>query len=474
MGQVGKRLALIDGVEKVTGQMRFAADDALAGLAHAALLFSPHPHARVLSLDAGKALAMAGVIGVWWHQTTPQNGYNSAIWLAGQQLLADERMFPAVVRHVGDRVAVVLADTEATARAAVELLEVTYDVLPAILSPEGAQAHTGPIVDDDKQPTYLNPVAEAALDHGDVAAAFARASHVSQTRVTTPRSHHCAIETHVCRAWPEANDRIAIHSPCQSVFAVQAVVAQALGIAADRLHVTKSPIGGSFGGKAEPILDPICAFLAMQTGRAVQLQLSRHETFTATRTRSATEGRIRIALAADGRILGRDVDVTVDIGAYCTGGAYLPGSMLQRLVRLYDVPAERYRGRAVYTNTLPTGAFRGYGSPQIHALGEIALDLAARDAGFDPVALRLRNIVGPGAIDPWQGLNLGNARGADCLCGAAPRPLDGRRAPSWHPALAVFGAASEWRRRPISTAVFPAMTNPPPQPLACKPMVVSC
>jgi xanthine dehydrogenase molybdenum-binding subunit len=124
---------------------------------------------------------------------------------------------------------------------------------------------------------------------------------------------------------------------------------------------------------------------------------------------------MRIALAADGRILGRDVDVTVDIGAYCTGGAYLPGSMLQRMVRLYDVPAERYRGRAVYTNTLPTGAFRGYGSPQIHALGEIALDLAARDAGFDPVALRLRNIVGPGAIDPWQGLNLGNARGADCL-----------------------------------------------------------
>lgn len=415
MEQVGKRLALIDGAEKVTGKMRFAADDALAGLAHAALLLSPYPHARVLSIDPSKALAMAGVIGVWWHQTTPQNPYNSAIWFAGQQLLADERMFPPVVRHVGDRVAVVLAETEETARAAVGLLEVQYDVLPAILSLQGARAHAGSTIDADRQPTYLNPVAEAALDHGDVTAAFALADHVSETRVTTPRSHHCAIETHVCRAWPEADGRIAIRSPCQSVFAVQAVVAQALGIAADRLHVTKSPIGGSFGGKAEPILDPICAYLALQTGRAVQLQLSRRETFTATRTRSATEGRMRIALAADGRILGRDVDVTVDIGAYCTGGAYLPGSMLQRLVRLYDVPAERYRGRAVYTNTLPTGAFRGYGSPQIHALGEIALDLAARDAGLDPVALRLRNIVGPGAIDPWQGLNLGNARGADCL-----------------------------------------------------------
>lgn len=155
--------------------------------------------------------------------------------------------------------------------------------------------------------------------------------------------------------------------------------------------------------------------------------------------------------------------MTVDIGAYCTGGAYLPGSMLQRMVRLYDVPAERYRARAVYTNTLPTGAFRGYGSPQIHALGEIALILRRAMPGLIRL-LRLRNIVGPGAIDPWQGLNLGNARGADCL-------RRGAKAFGWEtrarlaPGAGRFGAASAWRRQPISTAVFPAKTNPPLQRL---------
>lgn len=431
MAQVGRRVTMTDGAAKLTGALRFAGDEALAGLTHAALLLSPRAHARVAALEMRAARAVPGVIGIWWHETTPQNVYNSAIWYAGQQVVADERMFPPVVRHVGDRVAVVLAVSEAAARAAAALIEVAYEDLPATLAPQAARDRA--------------PVAEAALDHGDLGAAFAGAAHVSETLVTTPRSHHCALEPHVCLAWPEPGGRTAIRSPCQSVFAVQAVVAQALAIDAGDLHVTKAPIGGSFGGKAEPILEPICAFLARQSGRPVRLALSRQETFTATRTRAATMGRMRIALAADGRILGRQTDVTADIGAYCTGGAYLPGSMAQRLVRLYDVPAERYRGRAVYTNTLPAGAFRGYGSPQIHALGEIALDLAAREAGFDPVALRLRNIVGPGAVEPWQGLELGNARGADCL-------RRGARAFGWTARRAAAGRDAGRFRRGVGMA----------------------
>ncbi len=413
MGQIGRRIPLTDGAAKLTGALRFAGDERMAGLTHAALLFSPHARARVVAVDAAAALAVPGVLGVWWHANTPQQGYNSSIWYAGQQSPEDERMFPAEVAHVGDRMAAVLARTEDAARRAVALIGVEYRILP-----------TAPNGDD---PARI--AASEEFDRGNIAAAFAGAAHISETRATTPRSHHCALEPHICLAWPETGGRIAILSPCQSVFAVQAVVARALGIEPDTLHVLKAPIGGSFGGKAEPILEPVCAFLARETGRPVRLALNRRETFRATRTRSATSGRMRIALSADGRILGRETDITADIGAYCTGGHYLPGSMLQRLVRLYDVPAERYRGRAVLTNTLPSGAFRGYGSPQIHALGEIALDFAAREAGLDPLAVRLRNIVGPGAREPWQGLDLGNARGADCLRrGAAAFDWAARRA----------------------------------------------
>jgi CO/xanthine dehydrogenase Mo-binding subunit len=412
MDQVHARVPLIDGAQKVSGSLRFVADMAMPDMAHGALVLSTRSHARVASVDAATALAMPGVIGVWWHETVRQSRYNSSIWYAGQQALADEIMFAPVVRHIGDRVAVVVAETTAIARAAAAVVVVGYDEPPVADSP-----------------SFPDPIDHTRFEHGNPDAAFAAADLVVETHVSTPRSHHCAIETHACLAYPEADGRIAIVTPCQSVFAVQAVVAQATGMAVADLHVMKSPIGGSFGGKAEPVLDPICAWLAATLRRPVRIVLSRQETFVATRTRSAMQGRMRMALSRDGKILARDTQTRIDVGAYCTGGNYLPGSMLQRLVRLYDVPAERYDGRAVYSHSVPTGAFRGYGSPQIHALAEIALDLAARDLGIDPVTIRARNLVGPDAVEPWQGLPVGNARGRDCLDrGAALFDWPARRA----------------------------------------------
>lgn len=421
MNQVARRIPLIDGIAKVTGSLRFTADLPMEGLAHCALVFSPRAHALVAEVDATAALAVAGVHAVYWYANTPSHRYNSSIWFAGQEALADEQMFPCVVRHVGDRVAAVVAETEEIARHAARLIAVEYEDLPAILEPDAALGHAGPVSGPDGTPTFRNPVAEELFVHGDPEAGFAGADLVVEARVSTPRSHHCAIETHCCIARPEADGRILVLSPCQSVFAVQAVIAQAVGVPAERLRVVKTPIGGSFGGKAEPILEPLAAFFALALGRPVIVRYDRHETFTATRTRSSVRGRMRIGLDAEGRILARETETLVDIGAYCTGGNYLPGSMLQRLVRLYDVPAERYRGCAVYTNTAPTGAFRGYGSPQIHTIAEIALDLAARRLAIDPLALRLKNIVRPGAREPREGLDLGNARPGDCLRRGAER-----------------------------------------------------
>lgn len=419
MNQLSRRVPLVDGVAKVTGALRFTADLDIENLLHGALVLSTRAHARVARVDTTAALAVEGVHEVFWHGNTPAHFYNSSIWFSGQKALADEQMFPQIVRHVGDRVAAVVADTEEIARHAARLIEVDYLDLPAIFDPEVALGHAGLPLREDDTPTFLNPVAGETFVHGDPEAGFAAADLIVEIRVTTPRSHHCAVETHACIAKPESDGRILILSPCQSVFAVQAVVGQALGLPSEKIRVKKTPIGGSFGGKAEPILDPLCAFFALRLGRPVIIRYDRNETFIATRTRSSVTGRMRIAFRSDGRILARETETLVDIGAYCTGGNYLPSSMLQRLVRLYDVPAERYRGRAVYTNTVPAGAFRGYGSPQIHAIAEISLDIAARRMGLDPVALRQRNLVGPGAIEPWQGLNVGNAGGRECLARGA-------------------------------------------------------
>lgn len=439
MNQISRRVQLVDGVAKVTGALRFTADLHVEDLLHGAIVFSPRPHAHVRKVYADAALAVKGVHAVFWHANTPACHYNSSIWFSGQDALADEQMFPSAVRHVGDRVAAVVADTEEIARRAARLITVEYEDLPAILAPEAALLHAGSVTLADGNPTFLNPVAEEGFTHGDPEAGFAASDLVVETCISTPRSHHCAIEPHACIAMPEPDGRMLLLSPCQSVFAVQAVVAQALGIPAERLRVIKTPIGGSFGGKAEPILDPLCAFFAMKLGRPVTIRYDRHETFTATRTRSSVTGHIRVGLSADGRILARETETLVDIGAYCTGGNYLPGSMLQRLVRLYDIPAERYQGRAVYTNTVPAGAFRGYGSPQIHTMAELTLDIAARRLRMDPVELRLKNLVGPGAIDPRQGLDLGNARGRECL-------VQGAEAFGWQVRRQAGAGAGRWRR----------------------------
>ena len=419
MNRVSQRVPLIDGLAKVTGALRFAGDLPAVGVLHGALVLSPHAHAKVSRVDPREALAVKGVQAVFWHENTPSNQYNSSIWFSGQEARTDERMFAPIVRHIGDRVAAVVADTEDLARRAAQLVQVEYEELPAIFDPEAALANAGTAQSDGEASSDC--VAEEEFVHGDPDAAFAAADLALEVRVSTPRSHHCAIETHVCIAEPIPDGRISILSPCQSVFAVQAVVAQALGMPPERFRVAKTPIGGSFGGKAEPILEPLCAYFAVALARPVMIRYDRRETFIATRTRSSVSGRMRIALSSSGRIMARETETLVDIGAYCTGGNYLPGSMLQRLVRLYDVPAERYRGRAVLTNTTPTGAFRGYGSPQIHAISEIALDIGARRLGIDPVELRLRSLVRPGAREPLQGLDVGNARARDCLIRGADK-----------------------------------------------------
>lgn len=439
MNAVGQRHPMLDGVAKVTGAVHFAADLAIEGLVHGAILTSPHPHARVLRVDASAALAQPGVLGVFWHANMPATRYNSSIWFEGQEADEDERMFGETVRHVGDRVAVVVAATHAGAQAARALLRIEYAPLAACFSPQAADAARGPRFTADGTPTFSNPVATKHFRKGDPDDGFARAAHVIETTVSTPKTHHCAVENHAAIALPEPDGRIRILSPCQSVHAVQIVVARALGCRPADIHAVMTPIGGSFGGKAEPVLEPIVAELARRLNRPVGITYDRQETFTATRMRSGSRTRIRTGFDAGGRILARETETLIDIGAYVTGGHHLPGSMLQRHVRLYDIPAERYSGRAVYTNTPPCGAFRGYGSPQINAAGEIHLDIAARRMGLDPVALRLGNAVAPHAIEPFTGLDVGNARLRECLS-------EGASAFGWQAARAASGTTGRIRR----------------------------
>ncbi|MCP4469308.1 MAG: molybdopterin-dependent oxidoreductase [Gammaproteobacteria bacterium] len=415
MNHISTSLPILDGYDKVSGRLCFTEDMKLEGLLHAKLIFSSVAHATIKHIDIEAARAVPGVIGIFHHGNTPGNTYNSTIWFEGQEAPEDETMFPGVLRHIGDRVAAVIAETQEIADKAVRLIEVEYDRLPAVFDAFAARDLCEEMASSDQKSIFEKPVNETTFDYGNTRAAFDRADLIVEDTVTTPKTHHCAMENHVCVAMPEADGRILILTPCQSIFAVQFVVARAIGVPASQLRVVKTPIGGSFGGKAEPVLDPLCAWFAKTLERPVTIAFSRAETFTATRTRCKAIGYIQTAVNRDGRILARDTDVLIDVGAYCTGGIFLPESMAQRLCRIYNIENQHYRGRSFYTNTLPSGAYRGYGSPQIHAISEINLDHVARRLGMDPVKFRLKNLISPNDVDPVTGLGLGNARIRDCV-----------------------------------------------------------
>ncbi|MFQ5438700.1 MAG: xanthine dehydrogenase family protein molybdopterin-binding subunit, partial [Paracoccaceae bacterium] len=434
MNYVSTRMPILDGYEKVSGRLTFTEDLKIKGLLHAKLIFSPVSHAIIKSIDSKNALGVPGVVGIFHHGNTPDNNYNSTIWFEGQEAPNDEQMFPRIVRHIGDRVAAVVAQTQEIAEAAAGLIEVEYEALPAVFDALKAERNCAAQTALGGAAIFDRVVEETAFDYGDTDMAFRKADLIVETTLTTPRTHHGAIENHTCIAMPEDDGRILIMSPCQSIFAVQVVAARAMGVPASELRVIKTPIGGSFGGKAEPVLDPLCAHFAKALGRPVTISYDRSETFSATRTRSGAIGTIKTAADAQGRILAREADVLVDVGAYATGGIFLPKAMSQRLCRLYSVKNQRYRGRSFYTNTVPAGAYRGYGSPQIHAISEINIDQTAAQLKMDPVAFRLKNLVYPDALDPTTGVSLGNARIRDCIQQGARRfDWDKRRKPDADP-----------------------------------------
>ncbi len=417
---VGKNLPIHDGAAKVRGRIKYTGDLALEGMLIAKLLFSPLPHAKILSIDAKAALAIPGVIGVYTHENTPKTHYNSQVWFDGQEAmtLEDERIFTDTVRFVGDKVAAVLAVDERTAQEALGLIKVEYEALPFNVDPEKAFDNV----------VSIHPVQEPFFTKefhcGNSDEVFEQAEIIVEDRVETPKVHHAAMEPHVCIAVPDHNGKITILTPCQIMYSVRLTVAKVLGLPFNKVRVIKTPMGGSFGGKQEVILEPLCAYLAQSSEKPVKLELNRKECIISTRTRTKVIGVVKTAVDGRGKILARDFQVIADTGAYTSNGAAIVSAMGKKLFRLYRVDNQRYQGRAVHTNTTVAGACRGYGTPQIMAISELNIDSTARRLGMDPLEFRVKNLVQPQDSDLSGGPSLGDARVIECA-------LEGAKAFEW-------------------------------------------
>jgi len=411
---VGTYVPMHDVREKLTGKTKYVGDMVLPGMLHAKLLLSNIAHGRIKNIDTSKAEALVGVKAVFTYKNSPHNLYNSHRWISGLEVVKDECLFSDKIRYYGDRVAAVVAVDKHTAEKAVRLIEVEYEELPVIINPEDALK-----ADAVKIHESGNVVFSKEFGCGNPAKEMENAYLVVDDRIETPKVHHAAMETHACIADTDPCGNITVWTPCQVVFQVQLIISEALGIPDSSVRVIKTTLGGSFGGKSQPTIEPVCAYISQQLKKPVKLVMDRTEAIIGTRTRTKTIGTVKTAVDKEGNILARDIHVLVDAGAYFTNGSAIAMAMGKKAFKLYRIKNQKYSTASVYTNTPIGGAARGYGSPQLHAITEINIENVARGLGMDPVELRLKNLVHPYEKDPIGGPDLGNARVIDCVAKGA-------------------------------------------------------
>ena len=388
---VGKAHRKVDAVGKVTGTLRFADDLTLPRMLYGKLLRSPHPHARIVSIDTTKALALDGVKAVLTGKDTP-------IPFGILPVSQDEHaLCPDHVRFVGDPVAAVAATTEETATAALDLIDVKYELLPSISSPEDALAMPEPRIHDYGDSGNLHKLIN--LEFGDVEEGFAEAAHVREDLFFFEGNTHLPMEQHAALAEWSADGKVTVWSSTQTPHYVHRALAKVLELPPARIRVIACPNGGGFGGKSDPFSHEIVvAKLAMATGRPVKITLTREEVFYCHRGRHPVLMWVKTGVKKDGGITGMHFKSLLDGGGYGSYGVastYYTGA-LQTVT--YQVQRYKFQGARAFTNKPPCGPKRGHGTPQPRFALEVHLDKIAEDLKLDPAELRLKHLVPPQSL----------------------------------------------------------------------------
>ncbi|MFN2282398.1 MAG: xanthine dehydrogenase family protein molybdopterin-binding subunit, partial [Anaerolineales bacterium] len=364
---------------------------------YGAMLTSPHAHARITHIDAGKARELEGVKAVLTHQDLPRVKYASGGQSYPQPHPYDQVCLDSKVRHVGDRVAVVAAETPEIAQQALRLIEVEYEVLPHLLDPLQAMQKGGPVIHDEPDTEGIydrdrNLVCHIDEQVGDVEAAFREADQVYEGEYRTPKQQQAHLEPHVCITYWDEDDRLVIRTSTQVPFHIRRMLAPLIGLPVKRIRVIKPRIGGGFGNKQEMILEDLCAHLTIATGRPVRMELSRTEEFTSTRSRHSNIIHYKIGIK-DKKVTAAELYLIGDTGAY--GSHALTVQMVGGFkgLTLYNPPNAHFICDVVYTNKPPAGAFRGYGAMQCEFAIEVLMEEIAEDLGLDVIDFKRKNLI---------------------------------------------------------------------------------
>jgi len=398
----GRSLPAPAGPQLVRGAARYTFDTTMEGMLHIKMLRSPHPHARIISIDKAAALTVPGVHAVLTYEDAPDRLFSTARHEKAWMDPDDTRVLDSVVRFIGQRVAAVVAETEAAAEEGCRRLRVEYDILPDVIDPAQAIAPGAPAIHADKTWEHRvanaprNIVAEAHGEFGDVAAALVQDAVTYEGTFTTQRVQHAALETHGGLAWVDPGGILNVRSSTQVPFLTRRALADIFNLAPDKVRVFCERVGGGFGGKQEMFVEDILALAAIRTGRPVKLELTREEQFISTSTRHPMRVTVKAGADANGKLTALQLDVLSNTGAYGNHAGPVLFHACGESIGVYICANKKVDAVVAYTNTVPAGAFRGYGLPQTLFAVEAALDELAKGLGISPYEIRRRNVVKPG------------------------------------------------------------------------------
>ena len=414
--RIGKPDVKIDAIKLAQGKSAFTADVDIKDMLIAKILHSPYAHARIINIDVSKARELPGVAAVLTWKDIPRVAYSTAGQSDPIPGPLDTFSLDNKVRFVGDRVAIVAAETEEIANEALKLIKVDYEPLPVLLDPAKAMQPDAPVLHDE--PEYVNfaesdpsknLAAKIRIDIGDVEKGFAEADRIIEADYAVPKVQQTHIEPHVVITYWDEDDRLVIRTSTQVPFHARRILAPVLGLPVRRIRVIKPRIGGGFGGKQEVLIEDVAAHLTIATRRPVIFEYTREEEFIASRSRHPMIIHMKTGVKNDGTITANSMQVLTDTGAYGCHALTVTGNTGHKSMAMYvgdgkyrKSPNIRFYADVVYTNHPPAGAYRGYGVPQGYWPVDRHMEKIARMLGFDPIEFRLKNALRAGELHPFS------------------------------------------------------------------------
>lgn len=390
---VGKSVPRIDGLGMVTGQTKYAFDVSFPNMLIGKMIRSPHPHAKILSIDTSEAEKLPGVRAVLTAKDTHNIKFGSNEYFFPHTI--DQMAIEAdKVRYVGDELGAVAAVDEETADKALKLIKVEYEKLPHVVDVEEAMKPGAPLIHES-----LNNIAVILpVNFGNPDRTMKEADYVREDKFYAPAAHQSAMEPHVCVGqWETFSNKVTLWASSQAPFKCREALAKTLKMDLNDVRVIKMAVGGGFGGKLEmlPMDFAACMLSKKAGGLPVKICYNREEEFLASRRKHGIIYRIKSGVKKDGTIVGMTGDVIADGGAYCSYGPTVLAAAIMRIFMVYRLEHFRITGYRVYTNTPISGAMRGFGGVQAGFAIESHMDMLAAGIGMDPVEFRMKNITGP-------------------------------------------------------------------------------